>query len=122
MAPRTSSAATAEAIRANFELREIDTVLIPGMDVPQAIFEILGRAGQISADKQDLRARYALALDAYRRGDWPSAQRHFSDCLGLSPEDGPVRTMLKLIETLTARPAMAGSWDRVWRLTKDDLP
>ena len=113
---------TAEAIRANFELREIDTVGLPGIDVPQAIFEIIGRAGQISAEKQELRARYALALDAYRRGDWPSAHRHFSDCLGLSPEDGPTRTMLKRIETLTTVPAMAGSWDSAWRLTKDDLP
>src|SRR5512132_443921 len=43
---------TAEAIRANFELREIDTVGLPGIDMPQAIFEIVGRAGQISAEKQ----------------------------------------------------------------------
>src|SRR5512147_2578049 len=113
---------TADAIRANFELREIDTVGLPGIDVPQALFEIIGRAGQISAEKQELRTRYALALDAYRRGDWPSARRHFSDCLGLSPEDGPTRTMPKRIETLTTMPAMADSWDSVWRLTKDDLP
>jgi class 3 adenylate cyclase len=113
---------TADAIRANFELREIDTVGLPGIDVPQALFEIIGRAGQISAEKQELRTRYALALDAYRRGDWPSARRHFSDCLSFSPEDGPTRTMLKRIETLTAMPAMAGSWDSVWRLTKDDWP
>jgi class 3 adenylate cyclase len=111
---------TAEAIRAKFELREIDTVRLPGIDVPQVIFEIVGRADQISAENRELQARYALALNAYRRGDWPSAHRHFSDCLGLSPEDGPTRTMLKRIETLTAMPAMAGSWDSVWRLTKDD--
>jgi class 3 adenylate cyclase len=113
---------TAEAIRANFELREIDTVRLPGIDMPQAIFEIIGRTGQISADKQELRARYALALEAYRRGDLPSARRHFSDCLGLAPEDGPTRTMLERIETLTVMPAMAGNWNRVWRLTKGDLP
>jgi class 3 adenylate cyclase len=113
---------TADAIRANFELREIDTVCLPGIDMPQAIFEIVGRAGQISAEKQELRGRYTLALDAYRRGDWPCAHRYFSDCLGLSPEDGPTRTMLQRIETLTAMPAMAGSWNSVWRLTKHDLP
>jgi class 3 adenylate cyclase len=113
---------TAEAIRANFELRQIDTVGLPGIDVPQTLFEIIGRAGQISAEKQELRARYALALDAYRRGDLLSARSHFSDCLGLSPQDGPTRTMLERIETLTVMPAMAGSWDSVWRLTKDDLP
>jgi adenylate cyclase len=113
---------TAEAIRANFELREIDTVGLPGIAAPQAIFEIVGRAGQISTEKQALQAQYALALDAYRRGDLPSARRHFSDCLGLSPQDGPTRTMLERIETLTVMPAMAGNWYSVWRLTKGDLP
>src|SRR5512132_2726976 len=45
---------TAEAIRRNFALREIDTVGLPAIDVPEAIFEIIGRAGQISAEKQEL--------------------------------------------------------------------
>lgn len=64
---------TAEAIRAKFELREIDTVLLPGIEEPQAIIEIIGRAGRISAEAQDLRAGYNLGLAAYRRGDWASA-------------------------------------------------
>jgi class 3 adenylate cyclase/DNA-binding TFAR19-related protein (PDSD5 family) len=112
---------TAEAIRASFELREIDTVFLPGIDAPQTVFEIVGRAGQVSAEQQELRAKYELALGAYRRGDWPSARNHFSDCLSLSPEDGPTRTMLQRIESLAALPAMAGTWSSVSRLGKDDL-
>jgi adenylate/guanylate cyclase family protein len=112
---------TAESIRAIFELREIDTVFLPGIDAPQAIFEILGRSGEVSAEKQELRARYELALDSYRRGDWTPARRHFSDCLSISPEDGPTRTMLKRVEKLVAMPVMTGSWTSVWRLGKDDL-
>jgi class 3 adenylate cyclase/DNA-binding TFAR19-related protein (PDSD5 family) len=112
---------TAEAIRASFELREIDTVFLPGIDAPQTVFEIVGRAGQVSAEQQELRAKYELALGAYRRRDWPSARNHFSDCLSLSPEDGPTRTMLQRIESLAALPAMAGTWSSVSRLGKDDL-
>jgi class 3 adenylate cyclase len=112
---------TAEAIRATFELREVDTVFLPGIDAPQALFEIIGRAGEVSAEQQELRARYERALDSYRCGDWPNARRHFSGCLGISPEDGPTRTMLQRIESLAAMPAMAGSWSSVWRLGKDDL-
>jgi class 3 adenylate cyclase len=110
---------TAEAIRTHFDLREIDTVFLPGIDAPQTIFEILGRAGQVSAENQELRARYELALNAYRRGDSRSACRDFSCCLSMSPEDGPSRTMLKRIETLPAL-ARADSWSSVWRLGKDD--
>jgi class 3 adenylate cyclase len=112
---------TAEAIRTNFELREIDTVFLPGIDAPQAIFEIVGRAGEVSTEQRELRARYELALGSYRRGDWATARRHFSDCLSISHEDGPTRTMLKRIETLVAMPAVTGSWSSVWRLGKDDL-
>jgi class 3 adenylate cyclase len=112
---------TAEAIRASFELREIDTVFLPGIDAPQAIFEIVGRAGQVSAEQQELRALYELALSVYRGGDWPSARRHFLDCLSISPEDGPARTMLQRVESLAAMPARAGSWSSAWRLGKDDL-
>jgi hypothetical protein len=67
-----------------------------------------------------LRARYALAWTPI--GSATSAHHHFSDWLGLSPDDGPTQTMLKRFETLSGMPAMAGSWDSVWRLTKDDLP
>lgn len=112
---------TAETIRAKFELREIDTVLLPGIEGPQAIFEIIGRTGALPAGKRDLRAAYELALAAYRRGDWPSARRHFTDCLGIAPEDGPTRTMLERIETLSATSAMAVGWSSVWQLRKDDL-
>jgi class 3 adenylate cyclase len=112
---------TAAAIRTSFELREIDTVLLPGIDARQTIFEIIGRAGQVSAAQQELRASYELALGAYRCGDWATARQRFSDCLGISPEDGPTRTMLQRIESLASTPATAGSWSSVWRLAKDDL-
>jgi class 3 adenylate cyclase len=112
---------TAAAIQASFELREIDTVFLPGIDAPQAILEIVGRTGQVSVEQQELRAQYGLALSAYRAGDWPLARRYFADCLSISPEDGPTRTMLQRIECLAATPATAGSWNSVWRLGKDDL-
>jgi class 3 adenylate cyclase len=112
---------TAAAIHASFELREIDTVSLPGIDAPQSIFEILGRAGDVPAEQQELRASYELALGAYRGGDWPLARRRFSDCLGISAEDGPTWTMLQRIESLAVTPATAGSWSSVWRLAKDDL-
>jgi class 3 adenylate cyclase len=113
---------TAASIGAKFELREVDTVLLPGIEGPQPIFEIIGRAGQVSSEKQTLRAAYALALSAYRRGDWASARRHFSECLGISPDDGPTRTMLERIEALAGGSATAGTWSGVWPLKKDDLP
>lgn len=112
---------TAESIRAKFELREIDTVLLPGIEEPQGIFEIIGRVGETPAENQALRAEYELGLTAYRGGDWPSARRHFAACLDIAPEDGPTQTMLQRIQVLAATPAAASGSNAVWRLTKDDL-
>jgi Adenylate and Guanylate cyclase catalytic domain len=111
---------TAEAIRTSFELREIDTVFLPGFDAPQTIFEIVGRAGEIASEQQELRASYGLALGAYRRGDWADARQRLSDCLRIAPKDGPTRTMLQRIETLAATPATSGDRSSVWRLGKED--
>jgi adenylate cyclase len=83
------------------------------------MFEIVGRADQVVVEQQELRASYELALGAYRRGDWPDARRHFSDCHRIAPEDGPTRTMLQRIEKLAAMPA-TGSRSSVWRLGKED--
>jgi adenylate cyclase len=106
---------TAERMRAAFALREIDTVLLPGIDAPQVLFEILGRVDRVSDAQRDLAARYALGLGAYRRGDWTQARTHFSDCLGIAPADGPARTMLQRLEALAAAP---GDWNGVWQLRK----
>jgi adenylate cyclase len=113
---------TVEAIRTQVELREIDTVILPGVDVPQTLFEMLGRAGEISSQQQELRAVYQRALAAYRRGDWASARRDFSACLDIAPADEPARRMLMRIERLASAAAVPPTaWDGVWRLTKEGL-
>ena len=108
-------------IRGKFELREIDTVLLPGIEGPQTIFEIIGMVSQISAEKQKLRTEYELALAAYRSGSWSAARRQFCECLGMAPEDGPTRTMLERIERRPATSTVNGGWSGVWQLNKDDL-
>lgn len=113
---------TAQAIRGKFELREIDTVLLPGIEGPQEIFEIIGAPGTISPEQRDLRLEYDLALAAYRKGDGDAARHHFSRCLVIAPGDGPARTMLERLETLATTSMMADGWSSVWRLKKDDLP
>jgi class 3 adenylate cyclase len=112
---------TARAIATHFVLREIDTVLLPGIKDSQSIVEILGRIGQISDQQEELRQRYEMGLGAYRGRDWTAARRHFSDCLTVSPQDGPARTMLDRVEMLSAAPAEKGAWNGIWHLKKDDL-
>ena len=113
---------TAEAIRGRLELREIDTVLLPGIEDPQDIFEIMGRVGAISAEQRDLRLEYGTGLAAYREGDGATARRNFSRCLDIAPGDGPALTMLERIETVSSALTVADGRSRVWQLKKEDLP
>jgi adenylate cyclase len=110
---------TAKALRGKFELREIDRVLLPGIDTAQTLFEILGRKGAVTPERQALTALYEQALVAYRRRDWPAAQASLEEAQRLAPEDGPTRTLQARIETLIVTPAARDGFSGVWRLGKE---
>jgi len=112
---------TAAAIETQFELREIDRVLLPGIDAPQALFEIVGRKGAVTRETRALAAAYAQALAGYRRGDWAAAREHFTEALRILPEDGPARAMRARVEALAALPPPAGGFSGVWRIGKEDM-
>ncbi len=112
---------TAAALEATFELREIDRVLLPGIDAPQALFEIVGRKGAVTAAASALGAAYAQGLAAYRRSDWAAASEGFAEALRLAPADGPSLAMQLRTETLAAMPAEAGGFSGVWRIGKEDM-
>jgi adenylate cyclase len=109
---------TAESIASRFALREIDAVLLPGIERPQSLFEILGRIGHITPEQSALKTRYAEALSAYRNGDWTKARQGFEACLALMPDDGPSDIMLRRLDKVSAMPDGDG-WNTAWRLHKE---
>jgi len=109
---------SAESIGSRFALREIDTVLLPGIEQPQTLFEILGGIDRITPEQGALKTRYAEALGAYRNRDWPLARQGFEACLALMPDDGPSDIMLKRLDTLSGLPD-ADDWNAAWRLHKE---
>ncbi|MBR0716173.1 adenylate/guanylate cyclase domain-containing protein [Bradyrhizobium liaoningense] len=106
--------ATAEALKDSVELREIDRIAVAGQSVPQAVFEVMTRAGQLSAQQEGLRTRYAEGLAAYRAGRWDEARTAFNAALEFAPGDGPSRTLLARIDQLQAHPP--ADWDGAWRM------
>jgi adenylate cyclase len=111
---------TAAALRDKFELREIDRVLLSGIDTAQTLFEILGRRDAVAPERQALAALYEQALAAYRRRDWPAAQAQLEEAQRLTPEDGPTHALQARIETLIVTPAAEEDFNGVWRLGKED--
>ena len=109
------SQATADAIGSRLELREIDRLAVAGQSAPQAIFEVMARAGALTGAQGSLRTHYAEALAAYRARRFDEARAAFNAALEAVPGDGPSRTMLGRIAQFDANPPDA-VWDGAWRL------
>jgi class 3 adenylate cyclase len=95
--------------------REVDRLTVVGQTHPEAVFEIIGRAGELTEKQQVLLARYAEGLAAYRVRRWDDARRAFQAALEAVPGDGPSRTMAQRVENFQASPP-AADWDGSWRL------
>ncbi|MCK1622681.1 HAMP domain-containing protein [Bradyrhizobium sp. 160] len=109
------SQATAEAIGARLELREIDRLAVAGQSAPQAVFEVMGRANALTDAQASLRTHYAEGLSAYRARRFDDARAAFNAALEAVPGDGPSRTLLGRIAQFEVNPP-DGGWDGAWRL------
>lgn len=109
------SQATAVAIGAQLELREVDCLAVVGQHMPQPVFEVMGRQGALAAPQESLRARYAEGLAAYRARSFHDARIAFNAALESVPGDGPSRTMLARIAQFETS-APAADWDGAWRM------
>ena len=98
------------------ETREIDSVLVVGKTEPQRIFEVLGRRGEVSSGRLELRDAFAEALAAYRGEAWGKARAGFESCLAIAHCDAPSKVFLGRIDQFhTTRHAPAGTVSGLWR-------
>jgi class 3 adenylate cyclase len=111
------SEATVAGASGAIEAREIDRVVTLGQTQPQAVFEIMGRKGELTAAQLELRAHFSEGLAAYRAQRWEEARRAFEAALLASPDDGPSMTFITRIDRLMAAPPGDG-WDGSWHLER----
>ena len=88
---------------------------VAGQGAPQAVFEVMARAGALDEAQASMRTHYAEALAAYRARRFDAARAGFNAALEAVPGDGPSRTMLGRIAQFEAR-APEEAWDGAWRL------
>jgi class 3 adenylate cyclase len=111
------SEATVTGASVAIEAREIDRVVTLGQTLPQAVFEIMGRKGELTAAQLELRAHFSEGLAAYRAQRWNEARHAFETALLVMPGDGPSTTFIKRIDRLIAAPPSEG-WDGSWHLER----
>ena len=110
-----ASEATIAAADSAVEVREIDRVVVVGQTQPQALFEIMGRAGELSAQQVLLRSHYSDGLTAYRARRWDEANNAFNLALETVPSDGPSLAMLSRVKSVRNK-LPAADWDGSWGL------
>ena len=103
------SESTAKYLDNSFYLREIDTVVVPGKDIPVAIYELV-RAHEYNSG---LVEKYTLALENYRNKNFDNAIKYWQECLKINPEDKPSKVMLDRTLKLT-HSEIPNNWQPIW--------
>jgi adenylate cyclase len=111
------SEATIARAAAAIEAREIDRVVTVGQTRPQAVYEIMGRKGELTAAQLELRDRFSEGLAAYRAQRWDEARRAFAAALAAIPGDEPSMTFIKRLDVFAMTPPGDG-WDGSWHLER----
>ena len=93
-----------------FSTRRLGRFLPFGKSNPVVLYELLGHAGDISDDRQELCRRFEDGLRAYHRQRWDEAIQAFDRTLSIYRADGPSIFFKRLCERLKRNPPADG-WD-----------
>ena len=100
----------------SFVYREVDKVRVKGKLEGIAIFEPLGRQGEVGDRVVEEIDRFHRALEDYRNQLWDEAERRLKDLAAASPQTKLYKLYLDRIAHFRATPPGAG-WDGVFVLT-----
>lgn len=93
-----------------FVWRRLDRVRAKGKNRPIDLYELLGRSGEVDADRLRFAARYEEALDEYVRREFANSERLLSALLADYPDDLSVGRLLDLARAFQVEPP-AADWD-----------
>jgi adenylate cyclase len=105
--------ATHEAVAEAFVQRGLDIVAVKGRDEPLAVYELVGRAGQVAPPILAMVTAFDRARELYRARCWAEARARFRDILASTPDDGPSALYLSRCDELLEHPP-APEWDGVF--------
>ncbi|HEX3244992.1 MAG TPA: adenylate/guanylate cyclase domain-containing protein [Chloroflexota bacterium] len=96
--------------------RYLDLVIVKGRSTPVAVYELIGRQGQVSDEKLQVLSVYEEGGRLYSSRDWLGAAARFQEVLRLDPNDSPAALYLERCEALMADPPPE-EWDGVYVMT-----
>lgn len=107
------SQSTAEQVKGQFVMRELDLLAVKGKTIPMAVYELMSE-GTPSDDVRDRISLYSRGLAHYRAQQWDDAERAWKQLVRECPGDGPAGKMLARLEKLRHE-NLPSNWDGVYR-------
>ena len=104
---------TAKAVADRITLREVDSVLVKGLDEPLTIYQPIARYGEETPEQARTTQQYHDALEHYRNRQFKTACEMWEQ---LSATDGPSSVMASRARDFLEKPPPS-NWDGVWVLT-----
>ena len=101
--------------RSFIEARELDSIRVVGKEEPVRVYEILGRKGEVDAQKLQIMDLFNEGLGKYRERHWDEALNFFEQGLALDPTEGPCAVYIKRCHSFIANPPPE-NWDAVYNL------
>ena len=99
-----------------FVYREIDKVVVKGRQEGIAIFEPIGKVGEVGETQLQEIDRFHKALELYRKQRWDDAQTQLKNLAYAAPDSKLYKVYLKRIEYFRANPP-GPAWNGLWVFT-----
>jgi len=110
------SDSTLSEVGDGYVTRYLDLVIVKGRSTPVAVYELVGRKGEVSGERLQALSIYEEGGRLYSSRDWLGAAARFQEVLRLDPEDAPASLYLERCEALMADPPPE-EWDGVYVMT-----
>ncbi len=109
------SEVTYRAARDAIEVRELDSIRVVGKDEPVRVYEVLGRKGEVEAEKLQVIEAFDQGVGLYRERKWDEAIALFESGLEIDSDDGPCQVFIERCQDFKLDPPPE-SWDAVHNL------
>jgi adenylate cyclase len=103
---------TYRRVKDDIAFRELDLVRVRGKNIPEKIYEMIGKKGQFP-DREAAAGRFEQGLSLVRSQRWEEALKIFEALQAESPHDVPIQIYLSRIRQALAAPPPV-DWDGVF--------
>lgn len=110
------SETTYEATKDGFVVRHLGGLQVVGKTEAVQVYELLGRAREVTADRVAYAERFGEAVAAFQRRDWDAASKLLADCRSSRPADVAIELFEANIAALRESPP-DDDWNRAIELT-----